>query len=134
MIKKNIIGLSVILTMTLLMMSCSGDNSDETAEIKTEREIPVKVLVAKASTEELVRTYTGTLEGKKQAVIYSKIAEAVNKVLVREGNQVKADQVIVSLDNYGASSSYQQNLAVYKNAEKKMANKKYGFSSSVYVC
>jgi len=118
MIKKNIGCFSVILSMMTLFLSCSSDDTNDNAEIKTEREIPIKVMVAKSSTEELVRTYTGTLEGKKQAVIYSKIAEAVNNVHVREGNQVKADQVIVSLDNYGATSSYQQNLALYKNAEK----------------
>ena len=125
--KKNIIYYSVILSMIALFISCSSNKSDETTEIITEREIPVKVMIAKESTEEIVKTYTGTLEGKKQAVIYSKIAEAVSKVNVREGNQVKTDQVLVSLDNYGASSSYQQNLALYKNAEKNYNKMAYLF-------
>ena len=124
---KNIIYYSVILSMIALFISCSSNKSDETTEIITEREIPVKVMIAKESTEEIVKTYTGTLEGKKQAVIYSKIAEAVSKVNVREGNQVKTDQVLVSLDNYGASSSYQQNLALYKNAEKNYNKMAYLF-------
>lgn len=124
--KKNIINYSVILAMIALLNSCSNNN-DETTDIIAEREIPVKVMIAKESTEEVVKTYTGTLEGKKQAVIYSKIAEAVNKVYVREGDHVKVDQVIVSLDNYGASSSYQQSMTLYKNAEKNFNKMSYLF-------
>ena len=118
MTKKKIFYSAVILSMIAMLLSCGSGESNENTDVSIEREIPVKVMIANQSTEELVKTYTGTLEGKKQAVIYSKISEAVDKTFVKEGDKVKPEQVIVSLDNYGASSSYQQTLSLYKNAEK----------------
>lgn len=118
MTKKKIFYSAVILSMIAMLLSCGGEESNKNTDVSIEREIPVKVIIVNQSTEELVKTYTGTLEGKKQAVIYSKIAEAVDKTFVKEGDKVKPEQVIVSLDNYGASSSYQQTLSLYKNAEK----------------
>jgi len=127
MIMKKILCFAAILSMMALLLSCGGQESDENVEVTIEREIPVKVMIASQSTEEFIKTYTGTLEGKKQAVIYSKIAEAVDKVLVKEGDRVKPDQVLVSLDNYGASSSYQQTFSLYKNAEKNFNKMAYLF-------
>ncbi len=78
----------------------------------------IKVTVVELSDEEIVKTYTGTLEGEKQAVIYAKIAEAVEAVHVREGQRIKTDQVLISLDKSGPSSRYQEALSLYRNAEK----------------
>ncbi len=118
MIMKKILCFAAILSMMAMLLSCGGQESDDNVEVTIEREIPVKVMITSHSTEEFIKTYTGTLEGKKQAVIYSKITEAVDEIHVKEGDRVSPEQVLVSLDNYGASSSYQQTFSLYKNAEK----------------
>jgi len=112
---------TTILILTLsaagLLLFVFGCSDNETAET-IEKRIAVKAEIVKESHRILTRTYTGTLEGEKQTVIYSRLAEAVEKVRVKEGERVKADQVILTLDRYGASSQYTQTQSLYLNAEK----------------
>ncbi|MEA2031866.1 MAG: efflux RND transporter periplasmic adaptor subunit [candidate division Zixibacteria bacterium] len=97
-------------------LSCGEDSTEKQAN--TERDVAVMVQIIQPSDNEIKKTYTSSLEGERQAVIYCKIAEAVEKVHVHEGERIEANQVIVSLDKSGPSSNYQQALSVYKNAEK----------------
>jgi membrane fusion protein (multidrug efflux system) len=114
----------VLLVLSLGICSC-GSNQDT---FEKERPIvAVKVTVVELSDEEIVKTYTGTLEGEKQAVIYAKISEAVKAVHVREGQRVQADQVLISLDKSGPSSRYQEALSLYRNAEKNYKKMDYLF-------
>jgi RND family efflux transporter MFP subunit len=87
-------------------------------ENQKEAPVAVQVTVVVPSDEKVNKTYTGTLEGEKQAVIYAKIAEAIEAVHVREGQPVAAVQVLISLDKAGPSSRYQESLSIYRNAEK----------------
>jgi membrane fusion protein (multidrug efflux system) len=114
----------VLLVLSLGICSCGG-NQD--ALEKERPAVAVKAAVVELSDEEIVKTYTGTLEGEKQAVIYAKIAEAVKEVHVREGQHVKANQVLISLDKSGPSSSYQKTLSLYRNAEKNYKKMEYLF-------
>ncbi|MCP4683948.1 MAG: efflux RND transporter periplasmic adaptor subunit, partial [bacterium] len=109
----------LIVTMAVLPALQLFVACGETAEqVITERSIAVKATIVRESDQALTKTYTGTLKGERQAVIYSRLAEAVDEVLVTEGRQVKADEVILTLDRYGASSQYTQAQSVYLNAEK----------------
>jgi membrane fusion protein (multidrug efflux system) len=110
--------------LVLVVAICSCGNKQDTVE-KERAAVAVKVTVVGFSDEEIVKTYTGTLEGEKQAVIYAKIAEAVKAVHVREGQHVKADQVLISLDKSGPSSRYQEALSLYRNAEKNYKKMEY---------
>ncbi len=110
--------------LVLVVAICSCGNKQDAVE-KKRPAVAVKVAVVSLSDEEIVKTYTGTLEGEKQAVIYAKIAEAVKAVHVREGQHVKADQVLISLDKSGPSSRYQEALSLYRNAEKNYKKMEY---------
>jgi len=115
----------VMLVLSLSLFSC-GSNQDV---VEKERPaVAVKAVVIALTDEEIVKTYTGTLEGEKQAVIYAKIAEAVDTVRVREGQHVKPDQVLISLDRSGPSSRYQEVLSLYRNAEKNYKKMEYLFN------
>ena len=119
------LGLVVTLTaLSLVISSCS--NNAEKVEQKAAT-VAVKVTVVQPSDEEVFKTYTGTLEGEKQAVISAKIAEAVEAVHIREGERVKAEQVLISLDKSGPSSRYQEGLSLYRNAEKNYKKMQYLF-------
>ncbi len=109
-----------------LLGTCSCDKKQETAENERPA-VAVKVMVVSLSDEAIVKTYTGTLEGERQAVIYAKIAEAVETVHVSEGERVKADQVLITLDKSGPSSRYQEALSLYRNAEKTYRKMDYLF-------
>ncbi len=116
-----------VVTVLLLIMIAAGCGGNEKTATKEDRAISVKGMVAVQSSDELTRKFTGTLEGVKQAVITSKIAEAVEKVNYREGDKISANAVLVSLDKTGPTSNYVQAYSVFKNAEKNFNKMKYLF-------
>ncbi|HWR82547.1 MAG TPA: efflux RND transporter periplasmic adaptor subunit [Candidatus Deferrimicrobium sp.] len=113
-----------IMALPLAMCSCE---SSKNAAPAVQPAIAVKAEVIRLSQHDIVKTYTATLEGEKQAVIYGKIAEAVDSVHVDEGQRVSARQVLISLDKWGPSSRYQETLSLYKNAEKNYQKMDYLF-------
>ena len=116
------ISLPLILCFTVLLnVSCSEDNQ----ETGSERTVAVKALVVGTSNEQISKTYTGSVEGEKQAIIYAKLSEAVERVLVSEGQQIKADDVLLTLDRYGPTSRYNQSLSLSRNSEKNYKKMEY---------
>ena len=116
-----ILGLASIIALTV---SCGKSN--DTA-LSNGRVISVKAEVLEPQNVQITGTYTGSLDGEKQAVIYSKISEAVEKVNVDEGRMVQANATIITLDKTGPSSSYQQAKSLYQNAEKNYKKMEYLF-------
>jgi membrane fusion protein, multidrug efflux system len=114
--KPLISGALIVLTMMGLMLGCSGaeDKSDQNVD----KAISVKGMVVKTSSQDLTKSFTGTLEGEKQTAINAKIAEAVDKIMVNEGSLVKTDDVIIRLDRTGPTSNFVQANSVYQNAKK----------------
>ena len=104
----------LILLAALLIIGCQAEEQVEQAELA----VSVKADVVELTDLVISSRYTGTLEGEKQAVIYAKLNEAVESVPVKEGQFVKANQVLVSLDKYGPSAQYSAALSQYKNSEK----------------
>lgn len=117
--------LSLVL-FSLLISSCENAEQAETAA--PEKVLSVKATVIKPSGIEITNSYTGSVEGAKQAVIYSKIAEAVDKLNIDEGNVVTAGQVLIELDKTGPSSNLIQAQSLYDNAEKYYKKKEYLYS------
>lgn len=114
---KSIRMLSLLMLLPLLLAACSKQEQ----ATQTERTIAVNTQVVDKADESIVRTFTGSLEGEKQAILYAKLSEAVDKVHVREGQNVRANQVIVSLDKTGPSARYDEVAAIYRNSEKSIA-------------
>ncbi len=105
------VGLALIAT---LIASCS-----EQKDIGgVNRAVSVKAEIVQPQNVQVTGTYTGSLDGEKQAVLYAKISEAVQKVNVDEGQMVKANTTLITLDLTGPSSNYQQAKSLYENAEK----------------
>ncbi len=120
---KNIIQSIALMVIAALALSCSGEQVVE----KAERVTAVECMIVGQSDETITRTFTGSLKGEQQAVIYAKIAEAVENVNVKEGESVKAGQVLLTLDKFGPSSQYQQAYSLYQNAEKNFKKMEYLF-------
>jgi len=114
------VSLGAILLFSLV--TACGDNEDRQA---ADRLVSVNATVISLTDERLVKSYTGSLEGEKQAVIYARIAEAVEEVRVKEGESVRANQVLISLDKTGASSRYLETQSLYLNAEKNFKKMEY---------
>ncbi len=112
--KRNIIIFTALGLTALAFGSCGNKDEVKVAE----RTISVVARLVQAGNMKVTRTYTGSLEGEKQAIIYAKISEAVQEVNVAEGQSVNADAILISLDKNGPSSNYQQAKSLYQNAEK----------------
>ena len=115
----------VILTLVGLFLSCGG--TDETQQGPQEHILAVKALLVQKTSQDIVKTFTGSLEGEKQTDIYAKLAESVEKIHVRENQQVPANQVLISLDRLGSSSRYNESRTLYLNSEKYYEKKEYLF-------
>jgi RND family efflux transporter MFP subunit len=102
---------------SLALAACGSQDTPSQADNNT-MAISVRGQVLAPASEAVVRTYTATLEGEKQAVLYARLAEAVEKVHVAEGDRVNAEQVVISLDKHGATSGYRAALAPFENARK----------------
>jgi len=116
----------IILFLAILSLACSGPDETETAI--EEKAIPVRGTLVNLVSMEQSKTFTGTLEGEKQAVIRAKIAEAVDHIDVVEGDEVKANAVIIRLDKSGPTSNFLQSKAVFLNAEKNFKKMEYLFN------
>jgi len=122
---KNKAGLFVLIITAMAVGGCSGNG--ETSMEKEERATAVKAVQIVPTSKELKKIFTGTLEGERQAVIRAKIAEAVDKIYVPEGEDVKAGAAIIGLDKTGPTSNYIQSRSLYQNAEKNYNKMKYLF-------
>lgn len=114
--KTNIISALLLSGMLILLSSCSS--GDVKQDVTTERTVAVKTQVIAPVNRQITKTFTGSLQGEKQAVLYSKISEAVESVNVIEGEQVSTDKILIALDRTGPSSQVQQSQSVFLNSEK----------------
>ncbi len=111
--KKN--SMIILASLSLILLASCGQKKKET--VTAEKPIAVTVAPAVAQDIAISRTYTGTLEGFKQAKIYSSIPEAVVDLPVTEGRQVQAGQAVILLEKDGPSSRYKQAEAMYLDAK-----------------
>jgi RND family efflux transporter MFP subunit len=123
MFRKTIIGILISGISVSIINGCS--NKGESGATIVERNIAIKGKEIVPLSKQLTRSYTGSLEGAKQADILAKISEAVEKIHVREGEFIHANDAIISLDRTGPTSSYMQSYSVYQNAEKNFNKMKY---------
>jgi len=100
------------LFVVAMLAGCGGKDQ----QVESVQRIAVEVAQAKYDDLTAVKTFSGTLEGAEQSKIYAAIPERVVALPVSEGAYVQAGEPIILLDKSGASSQYNQALAVYQNA------------------
>ncbi len=121
--KQNV--LIILILVALLAASCANNN--EVVEHQTTKATPVEVMIVGTTDHDVTRSFTGTLVGEKQAEIHARISEAVDRVLVTEGQSVKEGQILLLLDKSGPSSTYRNAKSIYRNAEKNHKKLQYLF-------
>ncbi len=115
------LALAGVIAAMAALLACSN----ETVQTSAPLAVVVQTTVVTPVSRTLARTYTGSLEGIRQAVLRARLAEPVESVYVREGDTVAADQVVLTLDRDGPSSQYAQTRSLYLNAEKRYRKMKY---------
>lgn len=86
---------STFISLAALIVAGCGQSADENAT----KSVPVKVFVVKAeSISDYIRA-TGPVMADQDVVVYSKVSERIEKINVRPGQAVAADQVLVEQRN-----------------------------------
>jgi membrane fusion protein, multidrug efflux system len=106
--------LCVMLAVLVSMTACSKKQDSAQAE----RVLSIKAAVVHPGDREITRSFTGSIEGERQADLYAKLAEAVDSLWVQVGDRVQVNQVVLSLDREGPSSQYREAHSTFLNAEK----------------
>ncbi len=121
-ISKNFVFITYILLFIFINVNCGQKKAEGSKDLNLANLDTVAVKVASSSISDikLVKTFTGTLEGEDQANVVSKIPERITGIKVKVGDNVKAGQLLITLDKSGASSQYYQAQAGYLNAEREM--------------
>lgn len=107
--------LIMIFTFTMAGCSKSGNKQELTQEIPA---IPVETLRPSVQDLNLIRTYSGTVEGTQQASVTSKMSERILKLNIRVGQHVQKGQTLAVLEMNGPQSQYFQTQAALKLKEK----------------
>lgn len=105
----------LLITIVIMVTSTCGDKKADVAV--EEKAIPITVSLAELGDLAIVKIYSGTLEGEKQAEIVASIHEAVVELPISEGNRVSAGQAVIMLDKNGSASQYNQARALYMEAK-----------------
>jgi len=111
---------------SFLLLSCGKEKVEEIDDGKMldQDTIAIKVTKVEVKDIEIFKTYSGTLEGEKQANIVAKISERILSIRVRVGDYIPKGSIVVELDKVGAASQYYQAEAGYLNAEKELERMK----------
>lgn len=99
------------------VMAAAGCGAKNTDSLREDR-VPVVVATATRADLQRTRTYTGTVEGIRQATVYARIPETIVKIPLSEGDRVRAGAPIIYFDEEGPGSAVRQLRAVFEDAQR----------------
>ncbi|GIK21829.1 MAG: efflux RND transporter periplasmic adaptor subunit [Ignavibacteriaceae bacterium] len=103
------LGLSVLL---LSLTGCGNDNEEQKENL-----IPVKIYSVQPESLKEYLNITGTISAANDQILYSKISERIDQILVKPGDLVKTNQIIARQYNALLSQSVDVAKANLKNTE-----------------
>jgi membrane fusion protein (multidrug efflux system) len=103
--------------LAALTLTLAGCQSGQQTQNNVAR---IPVVTAPVVRQDITRTlsYSGSVEGIRQATVSARLAETIARVHVRKGDAVHARQVVVTFDQSGPATSVRQAQAVYEDAKK----------------
>ena len=113
--------LILIIPAVIYLAGCSGEEQSKPKsmeEIQKEEGIPV--VIQKVEPQKFVKylTFFGKFRGIKETTVGAMIGGRIDKILVRPGDYVKKDQIIIEFPEDAPASKYQQAKAAYENSKK----------------
>jgi membrane fusion protein, multidrug efflux system len=110
----------VIIAVLFLLNGCSRQDTTARSmeQIYEEDGIPVRVDTVRYQMFEKNLAYFAKLSGIQEATKSAVIGGKIERINVRVGDRVKANQVVVELDQTSPGFQYEQARAAYENAEK----------------
>jgi len=110
---------SLLAVVFLLSCSSNGEKKSESMEqIQKENGIPVVVRKVVPQKFEKYFSFYGKFKGIKETTIGAMIGGRIDKILVKPGDRVNKDQVIIKFPDDAPASQIQQAEAAFINSEK----------------
>jgi membrane fusion protein, multidrug efflux system len=116
---------AAVVALALMVSACAengvaGDKSEQDKDAKAAAEASIPVEVAKPVRAEMLAMYSGTatLEAEADAEIVAKVGGEVRRILVEEGDHVKAGQLLAILDDRQLRLQAAQTRAALAKAER----------------
>jgi len=120
-ISKIVFILSLNLLAVFILTACSSEKKESPKsmeQIQKEEGVPVTVQPVAVRLFEKDLTFFGKFKGIKETTVGAMIGGRIQKVLVKPGQQVKKDQVIMEFPEDAPASQYKQAKAAYENSHK----------------
>lgn len=113
----------LLMVMLLLLTTLAGCSRQKTEarsmeQIYEQEGIPVRIDTVRYGTFEKNLAYFAKLSGIKEATKSAVIGGKIERINVRVGDRVRANQAIVEMDQTSPGFQYDQAKAAYDNAEK----------------
>ncbi|MDQ1354845.1 MAG: rane fusion protein multidrug efflux system [Acidobacteriota bacterium] len=109
-----ILGLSLVLTFPACTQKKEEAKSME--QIYSEAGVPVRTHTIAPKEFKTVLSYNSELSGIKESTAYAAMGEKVEKILVKVGDYVKKDQVLLTFPTDSPSAQYFQAKVAFENA------------------
>ena len=113
--------LMIILSFVLFtVFSCSKKEVESKSMEQIYSDEGVPVTIEKIKTQDFVKSlnYSGVLTGIEQSSAYASLGDKIEKVLVKVGDKVKKDQILVTFPTDAPSAKYNQAREAFHNIEK----------------
>jgi membrane fusion protein, multidrug efflux system len=116
---KRMIILLLGLMMVLGFFSCTRENEEAKSmeQIYQDEGVPVRTKTVSLTEFKTVLSYNSILTGIKESTAYSSMGDKVEKILVKVGDFVKKDQVLLKFPTDSPSAKYFQAKVAYENAK-----------------
>jgi RND family efflux transporter MFP subunit len=99
----------------------AGCHTDESAPPAAAQTMQARVVESRQQDAPMTVRATGTLHARESATISAQVMGRVERVMVREGDTVRAGQALVVLDDATLRSSVDQAQAAYRAAQSQQA-------------
>ncbi|MEJ2695444.1 MAG: efflux RND transporter periplasmic adaptor subunit [Candidatus Sulfobium sp.] len=108
----------VALTLAILLGGCKGKVEPGTAEVKRQRVSGVKVETIRPAEVDKYYETSGTVIADSVSVISSRIMGTITSMKVKEGDKVRAGQLLLTVDNRDIQQKVKAAKESYEEAKK----------------
>ncbi|MDP8207658.1 MAG: efflux RND transporter periplasmic adaptor subunit [Candidatus Electryonea clarkiae] len=113
-----IIGIIIVFLVLGVMRSQKREEVQSIAKIQKQEGVPVLAVTVKPGTVSNKRSFYGTVRAANQTSVSSKLMERIDQILVKVGERVEQDQVMVQFDTTASQAAVVQQRLAMENSKK----------------
>lgn len=107
-----------LVVFRIVQASRGAPPSPDVEEIRADEGVPVEVAAARQAPLVVLRDFTGTLRGIREATVRAKTGDEIVDIPVRVGQRVRTGQVVIRQSSRGSRASVDQAEAAYQQATR----------------